>query len=84
MERTTRTQATAFEGSGVRGSIPGPHPEGIIGPQGLVDEQVEVLVTRSIHPVKEDAAPAGKAVTAPALFLWLRADACAACRQPHT
>ena len=39
MERTTTAHAMAFEGSGVRGfegSIPGPHPEGIIGPRGLV------------------------------------------------
>ena len=44
MQRTTSAHAMAFEGSRVRGfggsgvwgSIPGPHPEGgIIGPQGL-------------------------------------------------
>ena len=41
MERTTTALATAFEGSRVRGFggsrfDPGPHPEGIIGPGGLV------------------------------------------------
>ena len=38
MERTTTAHATAFEDSrvqGFEGSIPGPHPEGIIGPRGL-------------------------------------------------
>ena len=46
-ERIPREHATAFEGSRVRGfggltvrgfegSNPGPHPEGIIGPWGLV------------------------------------------------